>query len=175
MSEIKISGEFSLPSKKSLWLVKVIGVNREKFEGKRGNILQAKEQDYYRVEHALQYRKYLIAAVDDVDIKEANFIFEKIKKLSMSADDISYQFSFGFDNEIYAMTMKDLIKNVKDRLKGCKQHIKKAKKVGNSIQDLLTELSATPTKVKERYAKLIFCGVSEWMIELAKIQKMEDR
>ena len=137
-----IKATYNEPSKECLWLVEVIGANRAKFCGERGNILKSKEQDYFSAEHAASRVKYLIASVDEVGEKDANFKFKRIVKLDVSAKDISYQFSFGWDNEIGAETLEELKKKIEERLKGCREHIVKAKKSEDAITRLLNGFNA---------------------------------
>ena len=139
---ITIKATYNEPSKECLWLVKVIGANRDKFCGERGNVLKSKEQDYFRAEHIASRMKYLIASVDEVEEKDANFKFERIVKLDVSSEDISYQFSFGWDNEIGAETIEELKKKIEERLKGCREHIEKAKNSEKAINKLLNGFNA---------------------------------
>ena len=136
-----IKATYTEPSKKCLWLVELTGVNRQKFCGKRGTILESCKQDYIRVKSSVDERRFTIASIDDVKDEDANFTYKRIKKLTMSADDISYQFSFGFGNEIYAETLQGLKKKIQEKLKYCAKHIKRAQKSEGKIMDLYKEFT----------------------------------
>ena len=147
---VTIKATYDIPSKKCLWLVEVIGVNRKKFCGKKGELLkkytdyhcQNYDDSYWRAVHAAEEQKFLIASVDDVEEGDANFSFRKIKQFSMSTDDISYQFTFGFGNSIYAKTLDELEKEISKRLQNCRKHITQANKSEESITKLLNEFNA---------------------------------
>lgn len=65
---VTIKATYELPSKKKLWLVKVTGVNRERFSGKNGLLRKYTDSrcvtfddTYYRVKNAVNDRRYMIA------------------------------------------------------------------------------------------------------------------
>lgn len=140
MSQCTVRTTFNIPSEKKLWLVEITGANRKKFCGKRGEVLKSEEQTLLRVESEVKRRRFLIASVDDVKEENANFTFRRIKQLGVSAEDISYQFSFGFDNEIYSETMEGLRKEIQKRLKNCREHIEKALSAETAIKQLIKEV-----------------------------------
>lgn len=139
MAKVEIKGTFNIPTKNKLWLVKLTGVNRKKFSGKRGYVLESKQQDYYRAEHYYYDNIYCITAIDNLNEENATCIYEKIKMFDMTEDDVSFQFSF-FGHEIGAKTLKELKKKVSDKLNQCNEHIEKAKKAKTSLEGLSNQL-----------------------------------
>ncbi len=144
-----IKSTFDLPSKDNFWLIELIGVNEKKFSGKRGELLRRYtdgsctnyDDSYMRVKHHLHKRRFTIASINFKDGIEPNFTFKKIRKFSMSPKDISYQFDFGFGNEIYAETLEELEKKIEERLKSCKRHIENSKKSRMALEKLLKEFN----------------------------------
>ena len=152
MSDAKITATIRTPSKKEFWLVKFTGVNKKKFCGKRGQLLSkyiynhngmgtyGYDDSYQRVLNFSNEAKYgLIAFEDNQDFSNYNLTFEKIKQLSIKQEQISYQFDFGWGNEFTAKTMKELEQKIKEKLKNCDEHIKRAKKSKVAIFKLLKE------------------------------------
>lgn len=152
MSNATITASIKTPSKKKFWFVKFTGVNKKKFCGKRGNLLSkyiynfsgfgnnGYDDTYQRVLNFSNEAKYGIIAFDDKqDFSTYNLTFEKIKQLNIKQSEISYQFDFGWGNEFYAKTIEELEKKIKEKLKGCSEHIEKAKKSKIAISKLLKE------------------------------------
>lgn len=136
---VEISGTWNPPSKGKLWLAEVIGVNRQKFCGKRGNILKEQQHNYYRAQDYASKNKYIIASINETLEKDANVTVKKIKEFSITEDDVYFMFRF-FGNEYSAENLEGVREKLVNELELCKKKIEESKKAEINLRKLMEEL-----------------------------------
>jgi hypothetical protein len=125
---VQIKADITLPTKDNLWLLRLTGVNRQKYK--------RPSQDMYRVEHYLYANTYVIAPI----VEEPNCTFDKLQEFTVSGEDISYQFTF-WGEEFGAKSIAELKDKVRERIKNCQKHIEKAQKAQTNLLELLAQLT----------------------------------